>query len=221
MLQATASGFRDDFARLFGGTPSDPTTSILQVRWYESPLGPMLGIASNSALELLEFTDRRGLERAIGRLCSRRKCSIIPGDNPILENLRGALNDYFSGNKLQFDLPLGLTGSPFQQAVWQQLRKIPPGATRSYTEQAKAIGKPKAVRAVARANGDNHLAIVIPCHRVIGADGKLTGYGGGLHRKRWLLDHEQRIISTRSAPAGQVAKALQGIPKHMNRSNSA
>jgi len=104
------------------------------------------------------------------------------------------LVEYAAGKRTSFELALDLRGTPFQLAVWSWLQTIPYGETRSYAEQARAIGAPAAVRAVARANGDNRIAIVIPCHRVVGADGSLTGYGGGLWRKQWLLHHERATL---------------------------
>jgi len=114
----------------------------------------------------------------------------VPGFSMYFASLNAQLAEYFSGKRKEFDLPLVLPGTPFQQRVWAGLRTIPHGATRSYKEQAEAIGLPGAVRAVAKANGDNRIAVIIPCHRVIGADGRLVGYGGGLWRKRYLLDLE-------------------------------
>ena len=113
--------------------------------------------------------------------------------DPLLREAATQLAEYFAGRRRQFDLPLDLRGTEFQRQVWDQLLRIPSGETRSYAEIARNINQPKAVRAVARANGDNFRGIVIPCHRVIGSDGSLTGYGGGLARKQWLLDHERKM----------------------------
>jgi methylated-DNA-[protein]-cysteine S-methyltransferase len=113
------------------------------------------------------------------------------GDDAIIAKARRQLDAYFAGKLRGFDLPLAPQGTEFQQRVWAALLKIPYGATRSYGQQAAAIGSPKAVRAVGLANGRNPIAIIIPCHRVIGANGSLTGYGGGMARKRLLLDLEQ------------------------------
>jgi O-6-methylguanine DNA methyltransferase len=118
------------------------------------------------------------------------ECDTVTGTNRFSDQLQDELANYFNGSRDGFQTPLVTHGSPFQERVWQALREIPYGRTRSYAEQARMIESPNAVRAVARANGDNRIAIVIPCHRVIGADGKLTGYAGGLWRKRWLLRHE-------------------------------
>jgi AraC family transcriptional regulator, regulatory protein of adaptative response / methylated-DNA-[protein]-cysteine methyltransferase len=156
-----------------------------------TPLGEMVAVANHEALCLLEFTDRRMLATQLDRLRKRRGVDPEASVNAVLEQTQRELDDYFSGHLRSFTLRLEPAGTPFQQKAWQLLATIPYGTTRSYAEQAVALGQPTATRAVARANGDNPIAIIVPCHRVIGADGKLTGYGGGLWRKRWLLDHEQ------------------------------
>ena len=114
------------------------------------------------------------------------------GKTSILKSSENSLNEYFDGNRKEFSVPLVTPGSEFQQAVWKELQNIQFGSTRSYQEQAIALNRPDSVRAVANANGMNRISIVIPCHRVIGSDGRLTGYGGGLKRKKWLLDHEKK-----------------------------
>lgn len=162
----------------------------------DTPLGPMVAGVTETALCLLEFKDRPMLPLQKERLARQLDSELVaiaadaaPGD--MLRRVQQQLRAYFSGTSLTFDLPLHFSGTAFQQKVWRELIRIPAGETRSYAAQAIAIGKPEAVRAVARANGDNKMAIVVPCHRVIGSDGSLTGYGGGLRRKRWLLSHEQ------------------------------
>jgi methylated-DNA-[protein]-cysteine S-methyltransferase len=119
-------------------------------------------------------------------------------DDGSLAQAQRQLDEYFAGERRDFDLPLAPAGTPFQLAVWQELRRIPFGETRSYGEIARRLGRPAASRAVGLAAGGNPIAIVVPCHRVIGADGSLTGFGGGLQRKAWLLGHEQAV-------AGQLA----------------
>jgi len=116
------------------------------------------------------------------------------GAPPILGECCRQLEEYFSGKRRRFDLALDLQGTEFEKKVWRQLLRIPYGQTASYQETAQAIGRPKAVRAVGAANGKNLVAIIVPCHRVIGRDGRLVGYGGGLWRKKWLLDHESRRV---------------------------
>lgn len=193
------SGFREAFAKLFGAAPSKASgVDCLIARWIETPLGAILALANDSGLYVLDWVDRRGLEREILRL--RTKFAIVPGDHPMLDQADREIGEYFAGTRQVFALTLAPRGTDFQRRVWQALLQIPPGETRSYAEIARNIGEPKAVRAVARANGDNFRGIVIPCHRVIGSDGSLTGYGGGLARKQWLLDHE-RAQSRASADA--------------------
>lgn len=120
------------------------------------------------------------------------KTTIEEGENRHFRILIEQLKEYFEGTRKVFSVPLVTPGTDFQQAVWKELMKIPYGTTRSYLEQSVALGKPDSIRAVANANGMNRISIIIPCHRVIGSDGHLTGYGGGLKRKKWLLDHEKR-----------------------------
>lgn len=186
----SGSGFRDAFSRVMGAPPRGFDGTVLKSEWIDTPLGPMIAIANDSALCLLEFTDRRGLERSVERLRMRTKSAIVPGENDVLRSIRRELERYFAGETFSFATPLELMGTEFQRKVWRELCRIPAGEVRSYSAQAAAVGAPTATRAVARANGANQLAIVVPCHRVIGANGDLTGYGGGLVRKRWLLEHE-------------------------------
>ncbi len=150
----------------------------------------MLAGGTDEGICLFEFADRRMLETQIERVGRLLGAQCVPGPCRHFDALSRQIGEYFAGKRREFDLPLVTTGTPFQEKVWAGLRTIPYGATRSYGEQAAAIGMPSAVRAVARANGDNRIAIIIPCHRVIGANGKLTGYGGGLWRKKFLLDLE-------------------------------
>ncbi len=187
------SGFRDAFARIFGQSPREAKDgNCLLAQRIETPLGTMLAVADEAGLRLLEFVDRRGLERELAGLRRRLKCVIVPGTNPVLENTSCQLGCYFSGESLKFDLPLAPVGSEFQLRVWAELQAIAPGETRSYAGMAVKLGIPKAPRAIGRANGSNRLALVIPCHRVIRADGTLCGYAGGLWRKQRLLEHERK-----------------------------
>jgi AraC family transcriptional regulator of adaptative response/methylated-DNA-[protein]-cysteine methyltransferase len=167
----------------------------------------MLALADDRGLALLEFVDRRGLERELESLQRRVKRRVLPGEHPYLAQIEQELEAYFDGRLMRFETPIVLSGSTFQRSVWNALRAIPAGATRSYAEIAAEVGKPSAVRAVGRANGDNSLCIIVPCHRVIGADGTLTGYGGGLWRKQWLLEHER-------AHAGARGQLPLSIPRH-------
>ncbi len=189
------AGFRYAFARVFGGPPGRHRDSrCLLGRWLETPLGGMLAVAGDEGLCLLEFVDRRGLETQIAVLRRRLGCVIVPGRSRHLETIADEVARYFEATLRRFTVPLVMQGTPFQEAVWRRLGKIPYGRTESYAQLAADLGKPTARRAVGRANGDNRLAIVIPCHRVVRADGTLCGYGGGLWRKRWLLEHEKRVI---------------------------
>ena len=186
------SGFRAAFARVFGDTPGHARTgAVLTAAWIETPLGPMLAVAGDAGLELLEFVDRRALETELRALRTTLNAWIVPGEHPILSRTADQLAGYFAGTRRAFDIPLNQHGSPFQVAAWQALCEIPYGETRSYTDMARRVGSPGAVRAIGRVNGQNQIAIIVPCHRVIRADGSLCGYGGGKWRKQWLLDHER------------------------------
>jgi AraC family transcriptional regulator, regulatory protein of adaptative response / methylated-DNA-[protein]-cysteine methyltransferase len=185
------SGFTDSFKKSTGFAPSrSPHRTIIHIHRLLSPLGPLLAGATEKGICLLEFADRRMLETQLSRLRVRLNAEILPGHSPFFEPLQTQLDEYFDENRKDFDVPLVLAGTNFQERAWNSLRTIPCGETRSYQQQAESIGQPSAVRAVARANGDNRIAILIPCHRVIGKNGRLTGYGGGLWRKRSLLELE-------------------------------
>jgi AraC family transcriptional regulator of adaptative response/methylated-DNA-[protein]-cysteine methyltransferase len=158
-----------------------------------TPLGEMVAGATEDGICLLEFSDRKMLQTEYKDLTRLLKTNIKEGYNNHLKQLEIELKEYFIGKRKKFSIPLVTPGSEFQQKVWKELLTIPFGTTRSYMEQSEAIGNPKTIRAVAHANGMNRIAIVIPCHRVIGSDGRLTGYGGGLKRKKWLLDHEKKF----------------------------
>jgi AraC family transcriptional regulator of adaptative response/methylated-DNA-[protein]-cysteine methyltransferase len=185
------SGFADSFKKTTGFSPSKSQESqLISTTRVLTPLGPMLAGATDDGICLLEFVDRRMLETQLRRLGKLLNAECAPGFSRHFENLSDQLEEYFSGTRREFDIPLVLPGTPFQQRVWTGLQAIRYGSTRSYKEQAETLGFPMAIRAVARANGDNKIAIVVPCHRVIAADGGLTGYGGGLWRKQYLLDLE-------------------------------
>ena len=191
---ASGSGFREAVTKLIGESPAALRgRDLLRADWIETPIGPVLAVADRHALHLLEFCDRRALLTELARLRAVTRAAIAFGRFPPIDQMETELQHYFAGDGPRFVTPLALHGSVFVRAVWDQLLAIPPGATRSYAEVAQAVGQPQAVRAVARANGANQVAIVIPCHRVIGSDGALTGYGGGLWRKRWLIEHERRM----------------------------
>ena len=188
------SGFRDAFSSLFGvPTGHAGKVSVLTAKIIESPLGPIVGIASGDALVLLEFHDRRALANELAWVQRHFKSAVVPGTNEILDCTERQLREYFAGTLKTFDLPLYLQGSEFQVRCWRALLDIPYGETRSYADQAKAVGSPTAVRAVGTANGANRLCIVIPCHRVIASDGSPAGYGGGIWRKLRLLEIENPV----------------------------
>jgi AraC family transcriptional regulator of adaptative response/methylated-DNA-[protein]-cysteine methyltransferase len=194
------SGFRDAFKRTFGATPgrSSGLKCIYTAR-IETPLGAMVAGANEDGICLLEFADRRALPGELAFLRERLRAAFLPGSNPHLERLRIELAEYFEGQRRTFTAPLITPGTLFQRTVWENLRRIPYGQTLSYSRLARQLGRPGAQRAVGRANGDNRVAILIPCHRVVKEDGMLCGYGGGLWRKRFLLDLECRT----SSQAGQ------------------
>jgi AraC family transcriptional regulator, regulatory protein of adaptative response / methylated-DNA-[protein]-cysteine methyltransferase len=164
---------------------------VIVVSWLESPLGPLVAAANDRGLCLLEFTDRQILETQFLTLRRVFSCAIVPGRNEHLNLLQKELEQYFAGHLQKFSVPLVYPGTSFQERVWNELLRIPYGQTRSYENLALRIASAGAQRAVGHANGQNRIAIVIPCHRVVNKDGKLGGYGGGLWRKQHLLDLEQ------------------------------
>src|SRR5438876_3795865 len=187
------SGFREAFTKIFGEPPTTAKTrGPLFAQRIETPLGAMVAVADDEGLRLLEFVDRRATERELSILRKSLRTNVVPGEHRHLDAVRSQLVNYFSGENLEFDVPLAPVGSPFQLRAWKLLRSIPVGETCSYSWMAKRLGDENARRAVGRANGTNMICIIVPCHRVIRADGTLCGYGGGLWRKKWLLDHERR-----------------------------
>lgn len=187
------SDFGDSFKNIFGVSPkSGKHQNIIDLKRIETPLGTMIACATNQGICLLEFTDRKMLETELKSIAKLLNATIIQGDNKYFDILEKQLNEYFTGQRSTFDVPLHTPGTHFQNKVWTALQSIPYGQTKSYKEQAIAIESPESVRAVANANGMNRISILIPCHRVIGSDGQLTGYGGGLWRKKYLLEHEAK-----------------------------
>ena len=190
------SGFNMAFRTEHGKSPTEVKMQPrMNVERIPTPLGMMIAYASDEALYLLEFMDRRMLETQMKHVERRFNCVLVQGENRTLKQLKTELTAYFCGELEEFTVPLMTAGTPFQEDVWKELLRIPYGTTTSYGALAGKLGRPKAVRAVARANGDNRVSIIIPCHRVIGSDGKLTGYGGGLWRKQRLLDLERNQLS--------------------------
>ncbi len=193
----SASAFRASFSKLLGRAPGRlDSTPMLFADWIETPLGSMITICSKSQMHLLEFVDRKALKSELAKLDAFAKGRIGIGKTQAGEQIKSELAQFFDGDFTSFSTPLAYGGSAFAQSVWDELRLIPPGQTRSYSEIAKRIGRPSATRAVAGANGANQIALVVPCHRVIGADGSLTGYGGGLWRKQKLLEIEKHYRTT-------------------------
>lgn len=189
------SGFNDSFKSIFGVSPSNSKEKqVINLTRLETPLGTMFAGAVEQGICLLEFTDRKMLETELKSLSKSLNANIIQGANRHFDLLKQQLEEYFDGKRKEFTVPLFTVGTEFQQSVWKELQNIPYGSTRSYIQQATAMGKPAAVRAVANANGMNRIAIIIPCHRVIGEDGSPTGYGGGIWRKKWLLELEMKNI---------------------------
>jgi AraC family transcriptional regulator of adaptative response/methylated-DNA-[protein]-cysteine methyltransferase len=186
------SGFRSAFEHLFGAPPGQMRTGdCVRIAWIETPVGPMVAGATAEGLCLLEFTDRRMLEAQFATVKRRIGLPVVPGENKHLEDAREQLSGYFEGVRREFTVPLVYPASPFEREVWTELLRIPYGETRSYEELAIAVGRPGACRAVGHANGMNRIAIAIPCHRVVNKNGELGGYGGGLWRKRILLELER------------------------------
>ncbi len=198
---ASLSGFHAAFRKHTGFSPKGSRTrELVIVRHLLSPLGPMLAGCTDAGICLLDFQDE--LEDALANSKSgshKIGDGSLFGAHPLLTRLETQLEEYFNGRRQIFDLPLLTVGTEFQKRAWQALLEIPFGATRSYREQAEMIGKPLAVRAVAGANAANRLAVLIPCHRVIGNDGGLAGYGAGIWRKRYLLELERSVLSRQPA----------------------
>lgn len=186
------SGFNDSFKKVFGVSPKNSKEKqVIDFTRIETDLGTMIACATDKGVCLLEFSDRKGLETELKQLAKYHNANIVQGQNKYFKQLKEELDAYFDGRLKEFKVPLDISGTDFQKQVWQALVEIPYGTTSSYLRQAEVLGKPSSVRAVANANGMNKIAIIIPCHRVVGSDGSLTGYAGGLWRKRKLIDLEK------------------------------
>lgn len=189
------SGFNDSFKNIFGVSPKNSKSEkVVDLKRIETPLGTMIACADENGICMLEFSDRKALPTELKEISKHFNANIIQGENPNFKILEHELSEYFAGKRQIFTVPLSLVGTAFQKKVWEVLRGIPYGTTRSYQQQANILGNPKAVRAVANANGLNKISIIIPCHRVIGTNGTLTGYGGGIWRKQKLLELEQALL---------------------------
>lgn len=191
----SASGFRAAFQRLIGKAPFlSQNRELLFADWFDTPLGPMVAGADHTHLHLLEFHDRKALPKELEDLQRKTRSTVAAGRTPAIDRIEAELKAYFEGRSAEFETPLALGfGTAFEREIWARLMRIPAGETRAYGDIARDMENPQVVRAVGRANGANQIAIVIPCHRLIGADGSLTGYGGGLWRKQWLLKHEAKM----------------------------
>lgn len=209
----SASGFTDAFRRTFGKTPGRAAdTRCVVATMLTSPLGPLVSAATEEGVCLLEFVDRRGLLTQLKTLQRRIPRPVVPGRNSHINALERQLEQYFAGERKTFDVPLVHPGTAFQLSVWRRLLEIPYGETMSYEGLARAIGRPGAQRAVGKANGDNRLAILIPCHRVVQKNGELRGYGGGLWRKRYLLDLERGAeVGLRGGTSNRSAKGTPSV----------
>lgn len=189
------SGFNDSFKSIFGVSPKNSKNQrIIDLKRIETPIGTMYAAAVEEGICMLEFTDRKMLETEFKDLAKSLNATIVQGENPHFKTLEKELAEYFAGNRTEFTVPLSPVGTEFQKSVWKVLLKIPYGETWNYKKQSEVLGDVKKVRAVANANGMNKISILIPCHRVIGSNGTLTGYGGGIWRKQKLLELEKAIL---------------------------
>ena len=198
------SGFGYTFKKIMGNSPKNSQKSsknkdqshkekaTVLISRLTTPLGAMFVCATENGICLLEFADRKMLETEFADIQKRLNAVILTGENNYIIQAKKELEEYFEGKRTTFEVNLEPIGTDFQKTVWEGLHQIEYGKTRSYQEQSEHLGNPKAIRAVASANGMNKISIIIPCHRVIGKDGTLTGYGGGLERKKWLLMHENK-----------------------------
>ena len=164
------------------------------IHTFNTPLGEMIACATEQGICLLEFNDRKLLDKEFHDIQKLLNATIIPGANQHLEQVQKEINEYFNGERKTFSVPLDTPGTDFQKKVWKELLKIPYGETITYKQQAILMGKPKSTRPIANANGHNRIAIIIPCHRVIGVNGDMTGYGAGIVRKKWLIEFESVMI---------------------------
>ncbi len=165
---------------------------MLYLKSINTPMGIMRIGANDKGICLFDFQYRKSIYSIMKRIETYAGEQFVEGEHPYFALLEQQIGEYFLGIRKEFDLTLNLLGTPFQKSVWEGLMKIPYGETRSYKQQSIFLGNEKAIRAVAGANGENGIAIIIPCHRVIGENGSLTGYGGGLPKKKWLLEHERK-----------------------------
>lgn len=186
------SGFGYTYKKIIGKSPSKSKgKNIILINRLTTPLGPMLVCSTEKGICLLEFTDRKMLETEFRDLQKLLNSEILIGENEHIKQTKQELKEYFSGQRKKFDVNLHTPGTEFQNKVWIVLKDVCFGTTATYQKLAKEINNPKASRAVARANGFNRISIIVPCHRIIGKNGDLTGYGGGIERKKWLIEFEK------------------------------
>ena len=186
------SGFNDSYRSLFGESASkSKNRSVINVLRFSSPIGSLIACATESGLCFLGFIGQKRIEKQFGEIQSHFNAIILPGKNDHLKKVKKEITEYFDGERTVFSIPLDIVGTDFRKKVWNELLNIPYGETVTYKDQAIAMNNKKAIRAVASANGANKISIIIPCHRVIGSNGSLTGYAGGLHKKNWLLNFER------------------------------
>jgi AraC family transcriptional regulator of adaptative response/methylated-DNA-[protein]-cysteine methyltransferase len=210
----SASGFSAAFSRTFGRPPGGGrAVACLVARWVATPLGRMLAVAGEDGLRVLAFHDRGTARGALAAASRTAGLPVLVGDHATLDALERELSEWFAGSRTRFSVPLAPRGTPFERAVWDRLAEIPYGETTSYARVAADVGRPAAPRAVGRANGRNPLAIVVPCHRVVRADGALCGYGGGVWRKRRLLEHERRVLAARTEAVSAGTERARGLPR--------
>lgn len=176
-------------------------SAVIYMTEISTPLGPMLAGATSKGICVLEFNNRIRLDKELTDLQQLLNAVIIPGRNHFSDQVETELREYFEGKRKTFSVPLHIPGNEFSQSVWKTLQEIPYGETWSYKQQAEVMNNPKAIRAIATTNGRNRLAIIIPCHRVIGSNGTMTGYAGGIEKKKWLLKFES---SNSEIPAGRL-----------------
>ncbi|MEM6803699.1 MAG: methylated-DNA--[protein]-cysteine S-methyltransferase, partial [Bacteroidota bacterium] len=194
------SGFGYTYKKLLGKSPQKgKDLSPILINRLTTPLGPMFVCATEKGICLLEFVDRKMLETEFQQIQKQLNRPIMLGENTYIRQCKAELNAYFSGKREIFEVALDHPGTKFQQEVWRNIREISYGETTTYSALARRMGNPTAVRAIAAANGANRIAIILPCHRIIGKDGKMRGYGGGIERKKWLLAHERK-----HKPIGQL-----------------
>lgn len=190
------SGFGYSYKKLIGRSPKGQTTQqVVLINRVTTPLGPMFICSTERGICLLEFVDKKKLDAELSALEHLLQSKIIAGENSFIKQAKKQLSEYFDGQRQAFTVALDMPGTDFQISVWQSLLEVPYAQLTNYQQQSQHLAKPTAVRAVAGANARNRIAIIVPCHRVVAKSGHLTGYGGGLARKKWLIEHEKTHAS--------------------------